>query len=94
NKLSARDRVTVSGFMPNAILVNFKGKMHRIDVRDGVKADYGYVTAPGQQANDTGTVLLAASVRDTQPTLLNTAARSGEHITVYTPLDKLETERR
>lgn len=94
NKLSARDRVTVSGFMPNAILVNFKGKMHRIDVRDGVKADYGYVTAPGQQANDTGTVLLAVSARDTQPTLLNTAARSGEHITVYTPLDKMDTERR
>lgn len=94
NKLSARDRVTVTGFMPNAIMVNFNGKTHRIDVRDGVKADYGYVTAPGQQANDTGTVLLAASARDTQPTLLNTAARSGEHITVYTPLDKMETERR
>ncbi|MCX9097495.1 conjugative transfer relaxase/helicase TraI [Providencia rettgeri] len=94
NKLSARDRVTVSGFMPNAIMVNFNGKTHRIDVRDGVKADYGYVTAPGQQANDTGTVLLAASARDTQPTLLNTAARSGDHITVYTPLDKMETERR
>lgn len=94
NQLSARDRVTVSGFMSNAILVNFNGKTHRIDVRDGIKADYGYVTAPGQQANDTGTVLLAASARDTQPTLLNTAARSGEYITVYTPLDKLETERR
>ncbi|WP_407902036.1 conjugative transfer relaxase/helicase TraI [Providencia rustigianii] len=94
NQLSARDRVTVSGFMPNAIMVNFNGKTHRIDVRDGVKADYGYVTAPGQQANDTGTVLLAASARDTQPTLLNTAARSGEHITVYTPLDKMDTERR
>lgn len=94
NKLSARDRVTVTGFMPNAIMVNFNGKTHRIDVRDGVKADYGYVTAPGQQANDTGTVLLAASARDTQPTLLNTAACSGEHITVYTPLDKMETERR
>lgn len=94
NKLSARDRVTVTGFMPNAIMVNFNGKTHRIDVRDGVKADYSYVTAPGQQANDTGTVLLAASARDTQPTLLNTAARSGEHITVYTPLDKMETERR
>lgn len=26
NKLSARDRVTVSGFMPNAIMVNFNGK--------------------------------------------------------------------
>ncbi|ETS99316.1 MULTISPECIES: conjugative transfer relaxase/helicase TraI [Providencia] len=94
NKLSARDAVTVSGFMPNAIMINFNGKTHRIDVREGVKADYGYVTAPGQQANDTGTVLLAASARDTQPTLLNTAARSGEHITVYTPLDKMETERR
>ncbi|MEY0536075.1 conjugative transfer relaxase/helicase TraI [Providencia rettgeri] len=94
NKLSARDAVTVTGFMPNAIMVNFNGKTHRIDVREGLKADYGYVTAPGQQANDTGTVLLAASARDTQPTLLNTAARSGEHITVYTPLDKMETERR
>ncbi|MEY0078857.1 conjugative transfer relaxase/helicase TraI [Providencia rettgeri] len=94
NKLSARDAVTVTGFMPNAIKVNFNGKTHRIDVREGLKADYGYVTAPGQQANDTGTVLLAASARDTQPTLLNTAARSGEHITVYTPLDKMETERR
>ncbi|MEQ5075596.1 hypothetical protein ABN197_16805 [Providencia alcalifaciens] len=68
NKLSARDRVTVTGFMPNAIMVNLNGKTHRIDVRDGVKADYGYVTAPGQPANDTGTVLLAASARDTQPT--------------------------
>ncbi|MEX9225557.1 conjugative transfer relaxase/helicase TraI [Providencia rettgeri] len=94
NKLSARDAVTVTGFMPNAIKVNFNGKTHRIDVREGLKADYGYVTAPGQQANDTGTVLLAASAQDTQPTLLNTAARSGEHITVYTPLDKMETERR
>lgn len=94
SKLSARDSVTVTGFMPNAIMVNRDGKTHRIDVRDGVKADYAYVTAPGQRASDNAMVLLAASARDTQPTLLNTAARSGEHIALYTPLDKMETERR
>ena len=93
-KLAIGDNVTVSRVSDASITVTAGGQSQRIDVRDGLKAEYGYVTAPGKVVQDQGTVLLAASARDTQSTLLNTAARSGDRVHLFTPLDADETARR
>lgn len=88
------DSVTVTAVRKNSLVVEHDGQKRVIRTDEPLKAGYGYVTSPGKRVSEQGTVLAAVSGRDTGATMLNTLARSGEHIQLYTPLANDEAERR
>lgn len=88
------DSVTVTAVRKNSLVVEQDGLKRVIRTDEPLKAGYGYVTSPGKRVSEQGTVLAAVSGRDTGATMLNTLARSGEHIQLYTPLANDEAERR
>ncbi|MGS3662797.1 conjugative transfer relaxase/helicase TraI [Salmonella enterica subsp. enterica serovar Minnesota] len=93
-KQRAGDSVTVMAVRKNSLVVEHDGQKRVIRTDEPLKAGYGYVTSPGKRVSEQGTVLAAVSGRDTGATMLNTLARSGEHIQLYTPLANDEAERR
>jgi conjugative transfer relaxase protein TraI len=93
-KQRAGDSVTVTAVRKNSLVVEQGGQKRVIRTDEPLKAGYGYVTSPGKRVSEQGTVLAAVSGRDTGATMLNTLARSGEHIQLYTPLANDEAERR
>lgn len=93
-KQRAGDSVTVTAVRKNRLVVEHDGQKRVIRTDEPLKAGYGYVTSPGKRVSEQGTVLAAVSGRDTGATMLNTLARSGEHIQLYTPLANDEAERR
>ena len=93
-KPRAGDSVTVMAVRKNSLVVEHDGQKRVIRTDEPLKAGYGYVTSPGKRVSEQGTVLAAVSGRDTGATMLNTLARSGEHIQLYTPLANDEAERR
>lgn len=93
-KQRAGDSVTVTAVRKNSLVVEHDGQTRVIRTDEPLKAGYGYVTSPGKRVSEQGTVLAAVSGRDTGATMLNTLARSGEHIQLYTPLANDEAERR
>lgn len=93
-KQRAGDSVTVTAVRKNSLVVEHDGQKRVIRTDEPLKAGYGYVTSPGKRVSEQGTVLAAVSGRDTGATMLNTLARSGEHIQLYTPLANDEAERR
>lgn len=93
-KQRAGDSVTVTAVRKNSLVVEQDGQKRVIRTDKPLKAGYGYVTSPGKRVSEQGTVLAAVSGRDTGATMLNTLARSGEHIQLYTPLANDEAERR
>ncbi|EMF0790022.1 conjugative transfer relaxase/helicase TraI [Klebsiella aerogenes] len=93
-KQRAGDSVTVTAVRKNSLVVEQDGLKRVIRTDEPLKAGYGYVTSPGKRVSEQGTVLAAVSGRDTGATMLNTLARSGEHIQLYTPLANDEAERR
>lgn len=93
-KQRAGDSVTVTVVRKNSLVVEHDGQKRVIRTYEPLKAGYGYVTSPGKRVSEQGTVLAAVSARDTGATMLNTLARSGEHIQLYTPLASDEAERR
>ncbi|HEY3987482.1 conjugative transfer relaxase/helicase TraI [Cedecea sp.] len=93
-KQRAGDSVTVTAVRKNSLVVEQAGQTRVIRTDKPLKAGYGYVTSPGKRVSEQGTVLAAVSGRDSGATMLNTLARSGEHIQLYTPLANDEAERR
>lgn len=93
-KQRAGDSVTVTAVRKNSLVVEQDGLKRVIRTDEPLKAGYGYVTSPGKRVSEQGTVLAVVSGRDTGATMLNTLARSGEHIQLYTPLANDEAERR
>lgn len=93
-KQRAGDSVTVTAVRKNSLVVEHDGQKRVIRTDEPLKAGYGYVTSPGKRVSEQGTVLAAVSGRDAGATMLNTLARSGEHIQLYTPLANDEAERR
>lgn len=93
-KQRAGDSVTVTAVRKNSLVVEHDGQKRVIRTDEPLKAGYGYVTSPGKRVSEQGTVLAAVSGRDTGATMLNTLARSGEHIQLYTPLANDEAGRR
>lgn len=93
-KQRAGDSVTVTAVRKNSLVVEHDGQKRVIRTDEPLKAGYGYVTSPGKRVSEQGTVLAAVSGRDTGATMLNTLARSGEHIQLYTPLANDEVGRR
>ncbi|MVT06136.1 conjugative transfer relaxase/helicase TraI [Enterobacter sp. 10-1] len=93
-KQRAGDSVTVTAVRKNSLVVEHDGQKRVIRTDEPLKVGYGYVTSPGKRVSEQGTVLAAVSGRDTGATMLNTLARSGEHIQLYTPLANDEAERR
>ncbi|MEQ4763435.1 MobF family relaxase, partial [Klebsiella aerogenes] len=93
-KQRSGDTVTVTAVRKNSLVVEHDGQKRIIRTDEPLKAGYGYVTSPGKRVSEQGTVLAAVSGRDTGATMLNTLARSGEHIQLYTPLANDEAERR
>lgn len=93
-KQRADDSVTVTAVRKNSLVVEHDGQKRVIRTDEPLKAGYGYVTSPGKRVSEQGTVLAAVSGRDTGATMLNTLARSGEHIQLYTPLANDEAGRR
>lgn len=93
-KQRAGDSVTVTAVRKNSLVVEHDGQTRVIRTDEPLKAVYGYVTSPGKRVSEQGTILAAVSGRDTGATMLNTLARSGEHIQLYTPLANDEAERR
>lgn len=93
-KQRAGDGVTVKAVRKNSLVVEHDGQTRVTRTDEPLKAGYGYVTSPGKRVSEQGTVLAAVSGRDTGATMLNTLARSGEHIQLYTPLANDEAERR
>lgn len=93
-KQRAGDSVTVTAVRMNSLVVEHDGQTRVIRTDEPLKAGYGYVTSPGKRVSEQGTVLAAVSGRDTGATMLNTLARSGEHIQLYTPLANDDAERR
>lgn len=93
-KQRSSDTVTVTAVRKNSLVVEHDGQTRVIRTDEPLKAGYGYVTSPGKRVSEQGTVLAAVSGRDTGATMLNTLARSGEHIQLYTPLANDEAERR
>jgi len=93
-KLRAGDSVTVVKIKKYALLVEHEGKSRLVLPDEAIKADHGYVTAPGSQVREQGAVLAAVAGRDTGATMLNTLARSGDRVQIFTPLGQDEAERR
>jgi conjugative transfer relaxase protein TraI len=93
-KQRAGDSVTVTAVRKNSLVVEQDGQKRVIRTDEPLKAGYGYVTSPGKRVSEQGTVLAAVAGRDTGATMLNTLARSGEHVQLYTPLANDEAERR
>lgn len=93
-KQRAGDSVMVTAVRKNSLVVEQDGQKYIIRTDEPLKAGYGYVTSPGKRVSEQGTVLAAVSGRDTGATMLNTLARSGEHIQLYTPLANDGAERR
>lgn len=94
-KLRAGDSVTVKKIIKGRLVVAHKYRgLLVVPLSDGLKAGYGYVTTPGAHVSEQGTVLAAVTVRDTSATQLNTLARSGNRVQLYTPLAKAEAEHR
>ncbi|KGT87938.1 TraI family protein [Erwinia typographi] len=93
-KQRSGDTVTVTAVRKNSLVVEHDGQTRIIRTDEPLKAGYGYVTSPGKRVSEQGTVLAAVSGRDTGATMLNTLARSGERVQLYTPLANDEAERR
>ncbi|EKE6653192.1 conjugative transfer relaxase/helicase TraI [Salmonella enterica subsp. enterica serovar Bredeney] len=93
-KLSAGDTVTVEGVTERLLTVRHGDRIHRLQVRDGLKIAQGYVTSPGKRVGEHGTVLAAVSARDTQAQMLNTLAVSGDKVRLYTSLQADEAHSR
>lgn len=90
--ISSRDTVTVTAIEQGTLHVEHQGKARKIPLNEGIKATYGYVTTPGSQVQEKGVVLAAVAGRDTNATQLNTLARSGDSILLYTPLSENEAQ--
>lgn len=90
--INSRDTVTVTAFKNDTLHVEHNGKARKIPFGDGIKATYGYVTAPGSQVQEKGVVLAAVAGRDTNETQLNTLARGGDTVLLYTPLSENEAQ--
>lgn len=93
-KLRAGDNVTVSRVFKGRLEVEHNGVTRIIRTDEALKAAYGYVSAPGAKVSEQGTVLAAVSGRDTGAAALNTLARSGDSVRLYTPLSQEEATRR
>lgn len=93
-KLSAGDTVTVEGAAARTLTVRYGDRTHRLQVGDGLKVVQGYVTSPGKDVREQGTVLAAVSARDTQAQMLNTLAVSGDKVRLYTSLAEDEAHSR
>ncbi|KML22944.1 TraI family protein [Leclercia adecarboxylata] len=93
-KQRAGDSVTVTAVRKNSLVVEHDGQTRVIRTDEPLKVGYGYVTSPGKRVSEQGTVLAAVSGRDTGATMLNTLARSGVHVQLYTPLANNDAERR
>ncbi|WP_058914209.1 conjugative transfer relaxase/helicase TraI [Entomohabitans teleogrylli] len=88
----ARDSVTVLKVTDRALTVEHNGKRHRLATAEGIKATYGYVTAPGSRQENSGLVLAAVAGRDTSAAMLSTLARGGDQLKLYTPLSLSDAE--
>ena len=93
-KLSSGDAVTVGSVTEHLLTVRHGGQVHRLQVRDGLRVAQGYVTSPGKDVREQGTVLAAVSARDTQAQMLNTLAVSGDKVRLYTSLAEDEAHSR
>ncbi|WP_370608227.1 conjugative transfer relaxase/helicase TraI [Citrobacter meridianamericanus] len=93
-KLSVGDTVTVEGVTERLLTVRHGDQVQRLQVGGGLKVVQGYVTSPGKDIREQGTVLAAVSVRDTQAQMLNTLAVSGDKIRLYTSLQADEAHTR
>lgn len=93
-KLSAGDTVTVEGVTERLLTVRHGDQVQRLQVGGGLKVVQGYVTSPGKDIHEQGTVLAAVSARDTQAQMLNTLAVSGDKIRLYTSLAEDEAHTR
>ncbi len=92
--LAAGDTLTVTAVTDSTLTAEHHGRRVTLPLTAGLKADYAYVTTPGQSLPDNQVVLAAASVRYTRADFFNTVARSGERVELFTPLDNTETDRR
>ncbi|ELY5940673.1 conjugative transfer relaxase/helicase TraI [Cronobacter malonaticus] len=93
-RLRAGDTVTVTKVGKTTLMVEHEGQTRTVSLSEALKADYGYVTTPGSLVREQGTVLAAVAGRDTGATMLNTLARSGDRVRIFTPLGQDEAERR
>ncbi|HHV7361660.1 TPA: conjugative transfer relaxase/helicase TraI, partial [Morganella morganii] len=93
-RMAAGDTLTVTAVTDSTLTAAHRGRRVTLPLTAGLKADYAYVTTPGQSLPDNQVVLAAASVRDTRADFFNTVARSGEKVELFTPLDNTETDRR
>lgn len=93
-KLSAGDTVTVARVTERLLTVRHGDLVQRLQVGDGLKVVQGYVTSPGKDIREQGTVLAAVSARDTQAQMLNTLAVSGNRVRLYTSLAEDEAHTR
>ncbi|MEG0176000.1 MAG: conjugative transfer relaxase/helicase TraI, partial [Aeromonas sp.] len=93
-KLSSGDTVTVEGVTERLLTVRHGDQVQRLQVGDGLKVVQGYVTSPGKDIREQGTVLAAVSARDTQAQMLNTLAVSGDKVRLYTSLQADEAHTR
>lgn len=93
-KLRAGDSVTVMRADKTSLTVEHNGQTRMVPLTEAMKADYGYVTTPGNLVREEGTVLAAVAGRDTGAAMLNTLARSGDQLRIFTPLGQDEAERR
>ena len=92
--LRAGDSVTVTKIKKQALVVEQGGQTRVFPLAEAIKADHGYVTTPGSLVRGQGTVLAAVAGRDTGATMLNTLARSGDQVRLFTPLAQEEADRR
>ncbi|WP_277972930.1 conjugative transfer relaxase/helicase TraI [Pantoea agglomerans] len=93
-KLRSGDSVTVTKIKKHALVVEHQGQTRVVPLTEAIKADHGYVTTPGSLVREQGAVLAAVAARDTGATMLNTLARSGDRVQIFTPLVQDEAERR
>ncbi|ARW85439.1 conjugative transfer relaxase/helicase TraI [Aeromonas salmonicida] len=90
--LKAQDTLTVLDATPGQVRVSTPTGEMQLATDRALKLSHNYVTGIGTTASKEGTVLAALSARQMSGMMLNQLARSGEHLTIYTPLEQERAE--
>lgn len=92
--IKAGDRAIVVGVSDEALQLKIGNKMVNLDARRALKVAHGYVEGIGASVSDKATVFAAAAAKDMSAAALNSLARSGREIHLYTALETNKADKK
>lgn len=93
-ELKAGFEVKVSSLNEKEITLRLGRTTTKLKTNQALKLKHGYVESLGSSLGDQAHILAALTRSDMNDAILNQLARSGEHITLYTAMDKERAETR